>query len=128
MVPPSSTQPQEICPWLLREKFNTQQIVERTERGELRAAPHQKYRPRPVKPNGRRVEVWWNHVVEYFTLDGKRIAVAHCLVDSKGVRRTYPDPKWLLEDNLILIPIVDPNHSCAYCRGRNPNPAVPSQP
>lgn len=89
------------CPWILRERFNAAQFVERWQRGEITRAVIDSGRPSKEshQPQGT-----FSRSYEFRTPDGRLLAVAHRFVHPQPPQSKY-DPKVLFDGSDTLRPI-----------------------
>ncbi len=104
----------EVCPWLLRRKFNEGQYVERAARSELVAIVSRRWLT-PAERN--QVAGTVTEKVEYSAPEGERLAIALQFVQPNGRLGASgrPDPKWLREGGENLIPSHRDDEVCPDC-------------
>lgn len=106
-----------VCPWLLRDKFNIADYAGRVG-DDIRVSIYR----RSLAPASSGEPVGTeSQMLDYLTLDGTIVAKAHQYRRPDGTigGRGRPDPKWLLDESDVLIPILQEHgHVCDYCRER----------
>lgn len=112
----------QVCIWMPRELFNNGQYEERAEGDELVRRVTRSY---STPASGSHPRGTMSRFYEYTDADG--VVVAKAFHHDRPIDPWRPDPKWLLVEGEILVPLHSDVETCADCatyrnRGPDPNP------